>query len=116
MLCRSPRSLAPPYDPPARPHPAPPLPAPLPTRPAGIEDGGRTGLTAIVVSFLFFVALFFSPILASIPPYATGPALVLVGGSRLVFPSRTALPAALSPSLSQQDQLPPARATVTCRF
>ena len=50
-----------------------------PARLAGIEDGGRTGLTAIVVSFFFFVALFFSPILASIPPYATGPALVLVG-------------------------------------
>ena len=46
---------------------------------AGIEDGGRTGLTAIMVSFYFFVALFFSPVLASIPPYATGPALVLVG-------------------------------------
>eukprot|EP00887_Chlorella_sp_A99_P001986 scaffold18.g1986.t1 len=46
---------------------------------AGIEDGGRTGLTAIVVSFFFFVSLFFSPILASIPPYATGPALILVG-------------------------------------
>lgn len=34
---------------------------------------------AIVVSAFFFVSLFFSPILASIPPYATGPALVLVG-------------------------------------
>jgi AGZA family xanthine/uracil permease-like MFS transporter len=46
---------------------------------AGIEDGGRTGVTAIVVAFFFFIALFFSPILASIPPYATGPALILVG-------------------------------------
>ncbi|PRW05836.1 Adenine guanine permease AZG1 [Chlorella sorokiniana] len=46
---------------------------------AGIEDGGRTGLTALVVSFFFLVSLFFSPIIASIPPYATGPALVLVG-------------------------------------
>ncbi|GAB4816680.1 hypothetical protein N2152v2_003726 [Parachlorella kessleri] len=52
---------------------------------AGIEDGGRTGLTAIVVSFFFFVALFFSPILASIPPYATGPALVLVGSIMLGY-------------------------------
>lgn len=34
---------------------------------------------AITVSFFFFVSLFFSPILASIPPYATGPAMVLVG-------------------------------------
>ena len=48
---------------------------------ACLQDGGRTGLTAIVVSFFFFVALFFSLILASIPPYATGPALVLVGES-----------------------------------
>ena len=46
---------------------------------AGIEDGARTGLSAIVVAFFFFIALFFSPILASIPPYATGPALILVG-------------------------------------
>ncbi|KAI3428804.1 hypothetical protein D9Q98_007621 [Chlorella vulgaris] len=46
---------------------------------AGIEDGGRTGLTAVVVAFFFLVSLFFSPIIASIPPYATGPALVLVG-------------------------------------
>ena len=33
----------------------------------------------MTVSFFFFVSLFFSPILASIPPYATGPALILVG-------------------------------------
>ncbi|KDD74028.1 hypothetical protein H632_c1638p0, partial [Helicosporidium sp. ATCC 50920] len=46
---------------------------------AGIEDGARTGLAAIVVSAFFFVSLFFSPIFASIPPYATGAALVLVG-------------------------------------
>lgn len=46
---------------------------------AGIKAGGRTGLTALVVALLFFVSLFFTPIIASIPPYATGPALVLVG-------------------------------------
>lgn len=34
---------------------------------------------AMIVSFLFFVSLFFSPIFSSIPPYATGPALILVG-------------------------------------
>jgi AGZA family xanthine/uracil permease-like MFS transporter len=44
----------------------------------GIKDGGRTGLTAITCSFFFFISLFFTPILASIPPYATGPALILV--------------------------------------
>ena len=45
----------------------------------GIEEGGRTGIVPIVVSFFFFVSLFFSPIFSSIPPYATGPALILVG-------------------------------------
>mmetsp|Transcript_30092 Transcript_30092/g.66667 ORF Transcript_30092/g.66667 Transcript_30092/m.66667 type:complete len:637 (-) Transcript_30092:1727-3637(-) len=45
----------------------------------GIREGGRTGLTAIVAGCWFFVSLFFTPIIASIPPYATGPALVLVG-------------------------------------
>lgn len=45
----------------------------------GIREGGRTGVTALVVAFGFFVSLFFSPLIASIPPYATGPALVLVG-------------------------------------
>ena len=46
---------------------------------AGIEEGGRTGIVPLTVSFFFFVALFFSPILSSIPPYATASALILVG-------------------------------------
>ncbi|KAF9353473.1 hypothetical protein BGX26_008760 [Mortierella sp. AD094] len=46
---------------------------------AGITEGGRTGLTAICTSVLFFIALFFSPIFASFPPWATGPALIIVG-------------------------------------
>ena len=46
---------------------------------AGIEEGGRTGLTAVVVALLFFLSLIFAPILASIPPWATGPALILIG-------------------------------------
>lgn len=46
---------------------------------AGIREGGRSGLTAIAISFYFFLAMFFTPILSSIPPYATGPALILVG-------------------------------------
>lgn len=46
---------------------------------AGIEDGGRTGIVAMVVSGFFFVSLFFNPIFASIPPYATGPALIFIG-------------------------------------
>jgi AGZA family xanthine/uracil permease-like MFS transporter len=45
----------------------------------GIREGGRTGLTALTCSFWFFISLFFTPIIAAIPPYATGPALVLVG-------------------------------------
>lgn len=46
---------------------------------AGIQEGGRTGLTAITTGILFFVSLFFAPIFASIPPWATGGALILVG-------------------------------------
>ncbi|CAE6412824.1 unnamed protein product [Rhizoctonia solani] len=45
----------------------------------GISDGGKTGLTAVVTGLCFFIAVFFSPIFASIPSYATGGALVLVG-------------------------------------
>lgn len=45
----------------------------------GISDGGKTGLTAIVTGICFFIAVFFAPIFASIPSYATGGALVLVG-------------------------------------
>lgn len=46
---------------------------------SGIREGGRTGITAIVVALGYFVALFLTPIIASIPPYATGPALIFVG-------------------------------------
>ena len=46
---------------------------------SGIREGARTGLAALFLCFYFFLALFFTPLLASIPPYATGPALVLVG-------------------------------------
>ena len=45
---------------------------------AGISQGGRTGLTAVVVAVLFLLALFFSPLASSIPSYATAPALVFV--------------------------------------
>ncbi len=45
----------------------------------GIREGGRTGLTAITSGFYFFIAMFLTPIISSIPPYATGPALILVG-------------------------------------
>ena len=46
---------------------------------AGIEEGGKTGLTAVFISLFFFLSLIFAPILASIPPWATGPALILIG-------------------------------------
>ncbi len=45
----------------------------------GIEAGGRTGLTALVVAICFAAALFFSPFVAAIPPQAYGPALIIVG-------------------------------------
>ncbi|PQE12013.1 MFS transporter AGZA family xanthine uracil permease protein [Rutstroemia sp. NJR-2017a BVV2] len=46
---------------------------------AGISEGGATGLTAVVTGFCFFISLFFAPIFASIPPWATGCTLILVG-------------------------------------
>ena len=46
---------------------------------AGIEQGGKTGFTAIVVAILFALALFFSPVLTIVPGAAYGPALVVVG-------------------------------------
>lgn len=45
----------------------------------GIREGGRTGLTALTVAGYFFLAFFFTPLLASIPPWAVGPPLILVG-------------------------------------
>ncbi len=45
----------------------------------GIEQGGRTGLTAVVAAFLFLPFMFFSPVLSVIPTVATAPALVIVG-------------------------------------
>mgnify|MGYP003292843205 FL=1 len=46
---------------------------------AGVAQGGRSGLTALVVAGCFAIALFFSPLFLSIPSAATAPALVLVG-------------------------------------
>jgi AGZA family xanthine/uracil permease-like MFS transporter len=45
---------------------------------AGIKEGGRTGLTAVVVALLFLLCLWFAPLAKSIPAYATGAALVFV--------------------------------------
>ena len=46
---------------------------------AGVEEGGRTGLTAVVTGLLFIPFMFLSPLLAFIPGVATAPILVLVG-------------------------------------
>ncbi|TFK38450.1 xanthine/uracil permease [Crucibulum laeve] len=45
----------------------------------GISEGGKTGLTAMFTGLAFFVSIFFAPIFASIPSWATGGALVIVG-------------------------------------
>ena len=46
---------------------------------AGISTGGRSGLTAVVVGILFFLAIFFSPLAEVVPKEATAPALIIVG-------------------------------------
>ncbi len=46
---------------------------------AGVSEGGRTGLTAVVTAILFGLSLFLSPIFLAIPAFATAPALVVVG-------------------------------------
>ena len=45
---------------------------------AGVEAGGRTGLTAVVCGLLFFGCLFFAPLAQSVPAYATASALLFV--------------------------------------
>ncbi|XP_076884017.1 adenine/guanine permease AZG1-like [Bidens hawaiensis] len=45
----------------------------------GIREGGRTGMTSLTVAGYFMVAFFFTPLLASIPAWAVGPPLILVG-------------------------------------
>lgn len=46
---------------------------------AGVQAGGRTGLTAIVVAVCFLLSMFISPLVLIIPNAATGPALIFVG-------------------------------------
>ena len=45
---------------------------------AGVEAGGRTGLTAVIIGMFFLIAIFFSPIASMVPSYATAGALVYV--------------------------------------
>ena len=49
----------------------------------GIRAGGRTGLTALTVAALFLMCLFLEPLFASIPAFATAPALVFVAAGFL---------------------------------
>ncbi|MBP9506768.1 MAG: NCS2 family permease, partial [Bacteroides sp.] len=46
---------------------------------AGVAQGGRTGLTSLITTLCFVVALLFSPLFLSITPSATAPVLILVG-------------------------------------
>ncbi len=46
---------------------------------AGVAEGGRTGLTAIVTGCLFLVSVIFAPLFITIPAFATAPALIFVG-------------------------------------
>lgn len=53
-------------------------PSPYLESAAGIRAGGRTGFTACVVAVMFLLALFLSPLAATIPEFATAPALLFV--------------------------------------
>lgn len=46
---------------------------------AGVADGGRTGLTAVVTGLLYVVSLFFAPLFLLVPAQATAPVLIIVG-------------------------------------
>src|SRR5699024_1196635 len=46
---------------------------------AGVEEGGRTGLTAVTTGVLFGLSMFSWPLIAAVPSAATAPALMLVG-------------------------------------
>ena len=70
----------------------------------GIEEGGRTGLTAVVVAVLFIGALFFIPVITAVPAAATAPALVVVGA--LMMKGAAALP------WDQRDEAIPAFLTI----
>lgn len=56
---------------------------------AGIEMGGRTGLTSIVTSLCFLPCLFIAPIVGMVPAFATAPVLIIIGA--LMFKSVAAL-------------------------
>jgi AGZA family xanthine/uracil permease-like MFS transporter len=59
---------------------------------AGVAAGARTGLSNVVVAALFLIAIFFSPLAAAIPAFATAPALILVGGLMMQAVAHVAWP------------------------
>jgi AGZA family xanthine/uracil permease-like MFS transporter len=71
---------------------------------AGIEVGGRTGLTAVFAALCFLPCLFLAPLAGMVPAYATAPVLILVGA--LMFRSVTAL------NLSAAEDVVPAFLTI----
>ncbi|MCI4396300.1 MAG: NCS2 family permease [Thermoprotei archaeon] len=73
---------------------------------SGIEQGGRTGLTALVTSLLFFASIALTPLFTVIPSYATGGVLMLVG---LLFLSL----AGNLTKLEDYSELVPAFVTIT---
>lgn len=50
---------------------------------SGIQAGGRTGLTAVVIAICFFLSFIFTPLATIIPSFATAPALIIVGALML---------------------------------
>ncbi len=71
---------------------------------AGIEVGGRTGLTSIVTALCFLPCLFLGPVAGIVPPYATAPVLILVGA--MMFRNIAEL------KFTQMEELIPAFLTV----
>ncbi|MEY4939024.1 MAG: hypothetical protein RIQ93_759 [Verrucomicrobiota bacterium] len=70
---------------------------------AGVEAGGRTGLTGMTTALLLLLALFFTPLILIVPPAATAPVLVIVGVLMMqsiteidLHDFRTAFPAVLT--------------------
>ncbi len=71
---------------------------------AGLEEGGKTGLTALFVSLFFIITLFLYPLVSKIPSWATAPALIMVG--LMMMHSITKIP------LNEYDEAVPAFLTV----
>ncbi|ANM70875.1 transmembrane transport protein-like [Arabidopsis thaliana] len=46
---------------------------------AGLKEGGKTGLTAVIVGLYFLASMFFTPLVTNVPRWAVGPSLVMVG-------------------------------------